>query len=668
MAKAILFVGHSGCGKTTLCEAILFSEKITKKLGRTDEGTSILDYDPEEQERKITINLGVAHFEKNGEKLFLLDSPGFLDFQGEFLSALHITDLVCLVINAGAGIEVGTEIFGEKIFEKTIPACVFISKMKSENVNVKEILKGLRETFDKKFILLTYPKGEGLSFEGVTSIFEEVPKEWQREKSEAMESIVEMDESLVEKYLESGEVSENEIKFALKKGIKEGAIVPVFFGDSIEGKGIPEFVESLSKFFPSYEEMPFRKAKTRDGRETEIEPSPDKGTLAFVFKTMSDPHLGEINYVRVLRGTLKIGKELLNTKRNVREKITSLYSVQGKERKEVEEIKTGEIGAIVKLKDTHTNDTLSSPEEVLTYPEIEFPWKSVQVAIVPRTKQDEEKVSEALHRLTAEDPTFSFHYNPELKQTILEGLGEIHLNVILAKMKRRFGVEVTQARPKIPYRETIRKKAESMGKYVKQSGGRGQYGICNIRIEPLERGKNYEFVNSIFGGAIPSNFIPAVETGIKKAMQSGVLAGYSVIDVRVELYDGKYHPVDSSNIAFEIAGSMAFREAQQKADPYLLEPIYEVEIIVPEEMMGDVMGDLNSRRGRILGMEPYAKKKQKIKAYVPLAELYGYSSALRSITKGKGAFFAKFSHYDEVPKEIAQKIIEEAKREKEEKS
>ncbi|MEO0294634.1 MAG: elongation factor G, partial [candidate division WOR-3 bacterium] len=594
------------------------------------------------------------------------DSPGFLDFQGEFLSGLHVCDLVCLVINAGAGIEVGTEIYGEKIFEKNIPVCVFITKMKSENVNVKEILNGLRNTFEKKFILLTYPLGEGPSFQGVKTIFEEVPSEWNKEKDEAMESIVETDESLVEKYLETGEISENEIKSALKKGIKENLIVPVFFGDSLEGKGINEFIEFLSEYFPSYEEFSPRKGRKIDGTEVMIEPDPEKPTVAFIFKTMSDPHLGEINYVRVFRGSIKSGMELLNPKRELREKTTSLYSVLGKERKEISEIKLGEIGAIVKLKDTHTNDTLCSPDDPVIYPEIEFPWRSVQVAIVPKTKQDEEKVSEALKRLTAEDPTFSFHYNPELKQTIVEGLGEIHLNVIVSKMKRRYGVEVTQARPKIPYRETIRKKAEAMGKYVKQSGGRGQYGICNIRIEPLPRGKEYEFVNSIFGGAIPSNFIPAVETGIKKAMQSGVLAGFPVIDVRVELYDGKYHPVDSSNLAFEIAGSMAFRDAQMNADSYLLEPIYEVEIIVPEEITGDVMSDLNSRRGRILGMEPYGKKKQKIKAYVPLAELHGYSSALRSISKGKAVYFAKFSHYDEVPKELAQKIIAEAKKQKEE--
>lgn len=666
MAKTVLFVGHSGCGKTTLCEAILFNQKVTGRLGRTDEGTSILDYDPEEQERRITINLGIAHFENKGKKIFLLDSPGFLDFQGEFLSGLHVCDFVCLVINAGAGIEVGTEIYGEKIFEKNIPVCVFITKMKSENVNVKEILNGLRNTFEKKFILLTYPLGEGPSFQGVKTIFEDVPPEWSKEKDEAMESIVETDESLVEKYLERGEISESEIKSALRKGIKENLIVPLFFGDSIEGKGIKEFVEFLSEYFPSYEEFSPRWGRKKDSTQVIIEPDPLKPTLAFIFKTISDPHLGEINYVRIFRGSIKSGMELLNPKRELREKTISLYSVLGKERKEISEIKLGEIGAIVKLKDTHTNDTLCSPEEPLIYPEIEFPWRSVQVAIVPKTKQDEEKVSEALKRLTAEDPTFSFHYNPELKQIIVEGLGEIHLNVIISKMKRKYGVEVTQTRPKIPYRETIRKKAESIGKYVKQSGGRGQYGICNIRIEPLPRGKEYEFVNSIFGGAIPSNFIPSVETGIKKAIQSGVLAGFPVIDVRVELYDGKYHPVDSSNIAFEIAGSMAFRDAQMNADSYLLEPIYEVEVVVPEEMMGDVMSDLNSRRGRILGMEPYGKRKQKIKAYVPLAELHGYSSALRSIAKGKAYYFAKFSRYDEVPKELAQRIITEAKKEKEE--
>ncbi|MEN3044837.1 MAG: elongation factor G [Candidatus Hydrothermales bacterium] len=665
MAKALLFVGHSGCGKTTLCERILFNQKITSRLGRTDEGTSILDYDPEEQERKITINLGIAHFENKGEKIFLLDCPGFIDFQGEFLSGIHITDIVCLVISASGGVEVGTEIYGEKVFERSIPAAVFITKMKSENVNIKEVLKVLRNTFEKKFVLLTFPIGEGESFMGVKTIFEEAPEGWTKEKEETMESIVELDENLVEKYLEKGEISPSEIKYAIKKGIKEGLIVPVFFGDSLDDKGINEFIEFVTEFFPSYNELIPRKGRTKDGKEVEISPAEDGSSVGFVFKTMSDPHLGEINYIRVLRGSIKTGTELLNPKREIREKITSLYHVLGKERKEINELKTGEIGAIVKLKDTHTNDTLCSIDDVVIYPEIDFPWRSVQVAVIPKTKQDEEKVSEALKKLAAEDSTFSFHYNPELKQTIIEGLGEIHLNVIVSKMKRRYGVEVTQTKPKIPYRETIRKKAEAMGKYVKQSGGRGQYGICNIRIEPLPRGKEYEFINSIFGGAIPSNFIPSVETGIKKAMQSGVLAGFPVIDVRVELYDGKYHPVDSSNIAFEIAGSMAFRDAQMNADSYLLEPIYEVEVIVPEEIMGDVMSDLNSRRGRILGMEPIGKKKQKIKAYVPLAELYGYSSSLRSIAKGKAVYFAKFSHYDEVPKELAQKIIEQARKEKE---
>lgn len=662
--RTVLFTGHGGCGKTTLGEALLYKAGVTTRLGRTDQGSSILDYDPEEIERKISINLSTAYFEYKNEQFQIIDTPGFLDFQGELAAGLKVTDGVIIVVDSTSGVEVGTEIFGQMVFERKLPTMVFISKMKAENSNPDNILDILKENFEGvSFFPLQFPKGKGQGFEGIYHIFDEnLPENIKNLREKHIESVIELSEELVNKYLEGEEISNEELKKVLSEGVKKGQIVPVLYGDSLEGIGIEELLDAIKEYFPSPEEKKYTASDLNDN-QVEIFPDPSKPFAGFVFKTLSEPHVGEIYYIRVFQGTLRPGMEVLNTRSGMKEKINQIFKIRGKERKETEELKAGELGAVVKLKNTHTSDTLCSPENPVKFSPIEFPSPSISIAVVPLTKQDEEKVMEALSKLSFEDPTFRFHYDPELRQRIIEGLGEIHLEVIISKMKRKFGVNVKTEKPKIPYRETIRKTAEAMGKYVKQTGGRGQYGICFIRIEPRKRGEGYEFINDIFGGAIPSNFIPAVETGIKKAMQSGVLAGYPVVDVRVTLYDGKYHPVDSSNIAFEIAGSMAFKEAQQKADPYLLEPIYEVEVIVPEEYMGDIIGDLNARRGKILGMESMGKK-QKIKALVPLAEMYKYANTLRSITKGKGVFSMKFSHYEEVPKEISARVIEEAKKEK----
>lgn len=662
--RVVLFTGHGGCGKTQLAEAILYKAKVTQRLGNPSQGNSILDYDPEEIERKISINLSCAHFKYKNEEFEIIDTPGFLDFQGEFIAGIEVTDGTILVIDSTSGIQTGTEIFGQKIFDKKLPCLIFVSKMKMENSNPDGLIEKLKETFEGvSFLPLQFPKGKGVNFEGVWNIFDEnLPSDLKKIKEKYMESVIELSEELVTRYLEGEEIEVSELKEVLKRGVKNGEIVPVLYGDSIEGIGIEELLDAIIEYLPS----PFeRKYKAFDLEENEVEitPSTQGELLSFVFKTFTEPHLGEIYYIRVFNGVLNAGTEVLNTNKGIKEKINQIFKIIGKERKETESLKAGEIGAVVKLKNTSTSNTLSSPEKPLKLKPIEFPNPSISIAVVPLTKQDEEKVMEALQKVSFEDPTFRFYYDPELKQRIIEGLGSVHLDVIISKIKRKFGVNVKTERPKIPYRETIRKKAEAMGKYVKQSGGRGQYGICFIRIEPKKRGEGYEFVNDIFGGAIPSNFIPAVETGIKKAMQSGVLAGYPVVDVKVTLYDGKYHEVDSSNIAFEIAGSMAFREAQQKAEPYLLEPIYEIEVIVPEEYMGEIIGDLNARRGKILGMESFGKK-QKIKAYVPLAEIYRYADSLRSITKGKGVFSIKFSHYEEVPPEIAARVINEAKKER----
>ncbi len=662
--RVVLFTGHGGCGKTQLAEAILYKAKVVQKLGKPSEGTSILDYDPEEIERKISINLSCAHFKYKNEDFEIIDTPGFLDFQGEFLAGIEVTDGVILVIDSTSGIQTGTEIFGQKIFEKKLPCMIFVSKMKAENSNPDGLIEKLKETFEgTSFFPLQFPKGKGTNFEGIWNIFDEnLPQDLKKIREKYTESVIELSEKLITRYLEGEEISVSELKETLKRGIKNGEIVPILYGDSIEGIGIEELLDAIIEYFPSPFERRY-KAIDLEEKEVEIVPSSEGDLISFVFKTFTEPHLGEIYYIRVFNGLLKAGTEVLNANKGVKEKINQIFKIIGKERKETDVLKTGEIGAVVKLKNTSTSHTLSLPEKNLKIKPIEFPNPSISIAIVPLSKQDEEKVMEALQKVSFEDPTFRFYYDPELKQRIIEGLGSVHLDVIISKIKRKFGVNVKTERPKIPYRETIRKKAEAMGKYVKQSGGRGQYGICFIRIEPKKRGEGYEFVNDIFGGAIPSNFIPAVETGIKKAMQSGILAGYPVVDVKVTLYDGKYHEVDSSNIAFEIAGSMAFREAQQKAEPYLLEPIYEIEVIIPEEYMGEIIGDLNARRGKILGMEGFGKK-QKIKAYVPLVEMYRYADSLKSITKGKGVFSMKFSHYEEVPSEIAARVINEAKRER----
>lgn len=669
--RNIALIGHGGSGKTSLGEALLFKAGATKRLGSVAQGNSLLDFDPEEVKRQISINLSLAHFEWKGCWFNLLDTPGFLDFAGEVAAAIRVVENAVLVINAGSGVEVGAENYWAYAEKRGVPRFIFINKMKTPEINVDSVIGELREVFGARVTPVQIPIGSGESFKGVYSLLDggdppsEIKEKVESEVDSFKESIIELSEELLDKYLSGEEISTDELKRALKEGILKGNFVPVLFGEATELIGVEELLDFLSEFAASPGEGPKEVGK-RGEEEVEILPEPDKPLVSFVFKTLTEPHLGELYFVKVFRGTIKPGIEVLNTTVERPEKINQIYLVMGKERKETDSLSAGMLGVLVKLKETKTGHTLSSKEEPIVLEGIEFPEPSISIAIVPKTREDEEKVSEGLSRLHDEDPTFTFRYDPELRQTIISGLGEVHLDVIVSKLREKFSVNVETERPKIPYRETIRKTAQAMGKYVKQTGGRGQYGICYIKIEPLPRGGGYEFINAIFGGAIPSSFIPSVETGIKKAMEKGVLAGYPVVDVKITLYDGKYHPVDSSNLAFEIAGSMAFKEAQSQAEPYLLEPIYEIEVVVPKEYMGDVIGDLNARRGKILGIEAEGKM-QKIKALVPLAELYKYSTTLRSITKGRGTFKTKFSHYDEVPREIAKKIIEESKREEKEK-
>ncbi|MDI6850550.1 MAG: elongation factor G [bacterium] len=670
--RNVTLIGHGGSGKTTLCEAIFYKTGIINRMGSIDQGNTLMDYDEEEIKRKSSIRLAVGYIEHDGYLINLIDTPGYLDFAGEVVAGIKVADNAVVVVDATSGVEVGTEKYFEMAKKKGIPIFLFINKMTGQEINLDGLWEELKNIFGHHVTPFQIPLGKGASFKGVfdlvagdvNSLPSDVREYAVKERERFRENIIETSEDLLEKYMAGEEITDAELMPVLKKSILNQEIIPVFYGDAKEAIGIIELLNGITSFGASPLDAKPEVGKL-GGSDVEIKADPDGKAVAFVFKTFQEAHLGEVSIIKVLSGKIESGKEYLNSRTQRTEKVNQMYMIRGADRKEVPSLTTGMIGALVKLKDTKTNDTLSDKDFPIEVEKIVFPEPLVSIAIIPESREDQDKVSDGLNRLKNEDPTIDFRYDPELKQTLLWGLGEIHLDVVISRLKEKYGVNVRTEKPKIPYRESIRKTAEGFGKYVKQTGGHGQYGICNIRIEPLPRGGGYEFVNQIFGGAIPNNFIPAVETGVKKAMEAGVLAGAKVVDVRVVLYDGKYHPVDSSNLAFEIAGSLAFKDAQAKADPYLLEPIYELEVTVPEEFMGDVIGDINARRGKIQGMDSQGRY-QVIRALVPLAELYKYSSTLRSITKGRGTYTMRFSHYDEVPAEIAKKIIEEAKKEKKE--
>ncbi len=648
--RLVALVGNSAAGKTTLGLAMLKEAGVIKRLE-----DNVLDFDPEEKKRGITLTTSLAELVWNKKLIQLLDTPGYVDFVADVLGALRVADNVVFVVDASQGAG-GLERRWEEV-EPGRAKIVFVNKC--EGADPKAALEELRELFGTSAQPLNFWHGG----EVVNLLGSDVPDELGELREALMESIVEADDALMEKYLEGAEITPEDLKGVLKKALVEGTLTPVLFGEAKEGKGVKELLDFLAQFGLSLADRPPEVAEEK-GEEVVLEPKPDGPLAALVFKTITEAHVGEIYYVRVYSGTLKAGVEVYNSSSGETEKINAIYKVIGNQRTETSELIPGQIGALVKLKATKTGDTLTEKGREIKIKWVSLPKPLHTIAIKPQTRNDEEKLSEAISRLHAEDPSFVYKYDPELKQHLLAGYGDIHLDVIIAKMQEKFNVKINKEKPKIPYRETIRKKAEAMGRYVKQTGGRGQYGICYIRIEPLPRGQGYEWVDEIFGGAIPKEYRPAVEQGVKKAMQAGVLAGYPVVDVKVTLYDGKYHEVDSSNMAFEIAGSLAFKEAQSKADPYLLEPIYKVTVWVPDENMGDVIGEINARRGRIQGMEPEGRM-QKITALVPLAEMLDFTAALRAKTKGRGWFDMEFSHYEEVPPDIAKRIIAQAQAERE---
>jgi elongation factor G len=677
------FFGHGGCGKSTLGEAILYILKENNRIGRVDDGTSIFNYDEDEIARKISINLALGYGTYQGYYFNLVDTPGYQDFIGEVLSGLKAVDAAVVVIDATAGIEVGTEIVWRHINLEQLPRIIFINKLKKEHADFYKILDETINEWGSGVCPLYLPIGKEDGLEGVYSILADkayqykdgvrteipAPQDLKERgasyKEKIIEAACEVSEEIMSKYLEGQEINLDELGVAIKEGIRAHKIFPVLCGDAYGLIGVYELLDFATQTLSGLAATRKIKAINLKTKETEeLIPQETSPTIVFVFKTVSEPHVGDMNYIRVFSGSIETGQTMLNTTVEREEKINQIYYVKGKERIETNKLRVGEIGALVKLKQTKTSDTLTTADNPYKLEPIVFPEPSISIAIVPKTKGDEEKVSNGLARLHEEDPTFTYYYDNELKQQIVSGLGELHLDVIIGRLKRKFDVSVDLERPKIPYRETIVKKAEAQGKYKKQTGGRGQYGDVWLRVEPKERGSGFEFAEEIFGGAVPSKYFPSVEKGVIETMANGVLAGYPVVDIKVTLYDGSYHEVDSSDIAFKIAASMAFKAACEKAGMVILEPIYDVEVRVPEQYTGDIMGDLNARRGKILGIESEGKL-QVIKAKVPLAEMYKYSNTLRSITQGRGYFTIRFSHYEEAPRELQAKIIEEAKRQKE---
>ncbi len=686
--RNVVFLGHGGCGKTTLIDALCFVTGTSKRRGNVRDGTAITMYAPEEVGHGISIQTAVAHAVWADTKINLLDTPGYLDFTGEALAATRVADGAVVVLGATSGVEVGTEKVWEYCQERGIPRLFFVSMMDKEHADFDKVYAEIKSTLTDRVIPVEIPIGAGDGFRGIINLFsgkahiykpdsqtgeyeeadvpEELRDKFEAWRTELFETVATTDDSLLESYLEGGQIDREQVITAMKAAMQRGEMFPLFCGTGEKAWGTRALLSKLVELIPSPAEARAELAQ-RPGLDqvVELKGQDDGPFAALVFKTATEPHVGELSYFRVFSGTAASGQEVLNATQEQSEKLAHLAIPHGKERVEVEMLHAGDIGVVAKLKNTHTNDTLCSPDRPLVIAPISFPEPDIAVAIRAASRADEDKIGNGLAKLHEEDPTFHFGYDPEIRQTIIRGLGELHLDIQIERLQRKYGVQVTTEQPRIPYRETIRKVAEGQGKHKKQTGGHGQYGDCHIRLKPLPRGSGYRFTDSIVGGVIPGKFIPSVDKGIQEAAKKGILAGYPVVDFEAECFYGSYHSVDSSDIAFQIAGALAFQKVAPMADPVLLEPIMEVEVVTPDEYVGDVIGDLNQRRGRVQGMEPEGGK-TRIRALVPQAELYKYATTLRSLTQGRAAHRRKFHGYEEVPAHVAQKIIEAAKKEREE--
>jgi elongation factor G len=683
--KNVGLFGHGGSGKTTLAESLLFATGATTRMGDVEQGNTTTDFDDDEIKRKISINCALAPVSWKGADITFVDTPGYADFVGDAISTVRVVDTCCFVVSGVDGVEVQTEIMWERAAQVEAPSLIFISKLDRERAGFERTLEDIRETLGGNVVPLMLPIGEEHGFRGVIDLVsgkayepdgpgksKEVPvpddlaDALEEGRDKLAEAVAETEDALLEKYLEEGELSAEEISMGLRKGVRERTLIPVLCGAASKGVGMPELLDFAATVLPLPEELP-DVTGTVPGKDEEMTRprSKEAHMCALVFKTLADPYVGKLTYFRVFSGVFKSDSSVLNSSHNKTERVGQLYKVTGKDQTAVTELAAGELGAVAKLSETFTGDTLCDKDQPIVLPKIEYPAPLMSLAVAPRTKGDEDKLSTALGRVSEEDPMLTVRRDTETNQTLISGAGETHLDVVVDKMRRKFGVDVATEIPRIPYKETIRKKVESEGKHKKQTGGHGQFGHAFLRLEPKERGSGFAFQEKIVGGSIPRQYIPGVEKGVVAAMNEGYMAGFPMVDMDVTVYDGSFHSVDSSELAFKMAASKAMKDGFAKAEPVLLEPIVNANVTVPDQFMGDVIGDLNSKRGRILGMEPKGKM-QVVSAQVPLGEMSRYSIDLRSITGGRGVFAMEFSHYEEVPEHIAQKIIEQRKKEHEE--
>jgi elongation factor G len=679
--RNIAVVGHRGAGKTSLVEALLFTAGAKNRLGAVTEGTTTLDHDEEEIKRQMSISVGLAHTDWAGYKVNMIDTPGEASFISEALGALPVVETALVVVNAVTKVEVQTERVWKRAKEIGVSRVVAVNMLDRERAVFSEAVAALKHRFGDEVVAIGLPIGEEAGFKGVIDLVdmkaymysgtaakateEAIPEELKEAAAQAREALLdrvaESDDALLEKYLEGTELSRDEIIIALRAGVSAGSVSPVVPVAATKNIGSDRLLQVLLAS-PSPLDRGSRKALagTTGTDETELKVDSTAPTVLFVFKTIYDQFSGRVNLGRLFSGKIATDTQLLNVRAGEKERTGNILLMQGKETKAVEEAGAGDIVALAKLKETGTGDTLCDPAHPVRFPRYEFSPPAISFAITPKARGDEEKVSNGLKRLAEEDPAMELRFDPQTKEMLISGTSQVHVEVILDKLKRRFGVEVELHPPQVPYRETIRKKANAQGRHKKQTGGRGQFGDCWIEVEPRPRGEGYSFEDAIFGGSIPRNFIPAVEKGIVEAMERGVVAGYPVVDIKVKLYDGSYHNVDSSELAFKLAGGLAWNHAMTEAMPVLLEPVMNVEVIAPEENMGDIMGDLSGRRGKPQGSESLGEM-DVIRAQVPLAEMLSYAPQLRSMTGGRGSFTLQLDHYEEVPSHLAEKIVAEAK-------
>lgn len=680
--RNIALIAPHGAGKTSLAEAMLFMHGATDKLGRVDDGSSTLDFESEEKNRNMSINSHIAFFETKNNLINVVDTPGFLNFLYETESAIKTVDGAVLLVEA---IQEEAPVQARKHWDMAgdIPRIIFVNKLDKDNTSLEETVKSISNELGVKALPFTLPIGEGANFKAVivlidmkaytydgkgnvqeTTIPDDMMDRVKAARENIVEAVAELDDELLVKYLDGEEIAEDVMIKMLHQGILEAKIYPVFAGSATNLIGIKALVGGIRRYLPSPIERKPISVKNLDGDDSLLEPKEDGQPAAYIFKTISDPYAGKISIFRVFSGSIKSDSTVYNSSKGIKEKLGHLYRLIGKKEYPVDIAECGDIVAVNKLKEAHTGDTLSDEANQVVIPPSELPAAVLSFAIEPKTRNDEDKLNPSLAKIHEEDPTIQYHMDDETNEFLLSGTGQSHVEVVVNKLKEIYGVNVELHTPRVPYKETVRGRSTTEAKYVKQTGGKGQYGVVSLNIEPLPRGQNFEFANKIVGGAIPKNFIPSVEKGVLDAMKSGILAGYPVVDVKVTLFDGKYHSVDSSDMAFQIAGSMGLKQGMKDAKPLLLEPVMKMEIIIPDDCMGDVIGDVNARRGKVAGVDSLAGT-HLINALIPMSEVLTYAPEFRSITSGRGTFAMDFSHYDEVPQHQSEKIIEEVSKGKE---